>query len=134
MGVIRVNHSVCLRLGNVGRSLGAGDQVDVRGAIQGHQQFFDSLADALKESAARGRAPTAFYRAAGDHDCSGPEVLLLVDAELLDFGTVKPDWHERVVGCGNNVILNLYWCGGRGQRANAHQSQGDAGQRYAQND
>ena len=44
VGVIRVSPSECLRLGNVGRGLGAGDQIDIRGAIQGHEQFFDSLA------------------------------------------------------------------------------------------
>ena len=51
-----------------------------------------------------------------------------------NFGTVKPHWHQRVVGCGDNVILNLHWCGVRGERVKAQQRQGDAGQRYAQAD
>jgi hypothetical protein len=65
--------------------------------------------------------------AAGDHDGSGPEVLLLVDAELLNFGTVEPDWHQRVVGCGNNVIPYLHQCAVLGVGVKGHQRQGDAG-------
>ena len=40
-GVIWISRSVCLRLDNVRRGLGAGDQVDVRGAKQGPQHFLD---------------------------------------------------------------------------------------------
>ena len=49
---------------------------------------------------------------------SGPEVLLLVDAQLVNFGTVKPDG-KRVVGRGDNVILLLRLCGVRGERVKA---------------
>ena len=52
-------------------------------AIQGHKQFFDGLGDALKEG--RRRITRSLVCAAGHHDCSGPEVLLLVNAELAEF-------------------------------------------------
>ena len=102
------------------------DQVDVPGAIQGHEYFFDALGDALKKGAHRGRTRSPVC-CARHHDGSGPEVLLLVDAQLLNFGTVKPDWHQRVVGRGNNVIPYLYRCAVRGERVKGHQRQGDPG-------
>src|SRR5207249_2738894 len=43
VGVIWVTRSECLRLGNVRRSLEAGDQVDVQSAKVGLHHFFDSL-------------------------------------------------------------------------------------------
>ena len=57
---------------------------------------------------------------------------MLVDAQLLNFGTVKPHWHQRVVGGGNNVISYLYWRAVRGERVKGRQRQADSGQRYAQ--
>ena len=44
VGVIRVGRSVCLRLNNVRRGFGAGDQVNIRAAIcQGGCQFIEKL-------------------------------------------------------------------------------------------
>jgi len=57
---------------------------------------------------------------------------LLVNAQFLNLGTVKPHWHQWVVGGGNNVIPYLYWQTVRGERVKAEQCQGDPGQRYAQ--
>src|SRR5216684_1996892 len=124
VGVIWVSRSECLRLGNVGRSLRAGDQVDVRGAIrQGRQQFLDKLVDGTESGSRRSR--TALCLAAGNHDGSGPEVLLLVDAQLVNFGTVKAGRDEWVGGLGDNVLLLLRLCG---ESAKAHQRQKDASQ------
>jgi hypothetical protein len=59
---------------------------------------------------------------------------LLVDAQLLNPGTVKPDWHQGIVGRGDNVISYCHRCALRGVRIKAQQRQGNAGQRYAQAD
>ena len=44
---------------------------------------------------------------------------MLVDPELLNFGTVKPDRHQKVVGRGDDMIPYLYWCAVRGERVKA---------------
>ena len=36
------------------------------------------------------------HLAAGNHDRSGPEVFLLIDAHFVNRGTVKSSWDERV--------------------------------------
>ena len=129
IGVIWVSRTECLRLGNIGKDLGTGDQVDVRGAIdQGCPQFFDSL-DSLGEGAADRGSCTSLCPAAGNHDCSGPEVLLLVDAQRGNARTVKSVRNEGVGGIGDNVILLLRLCD-----AKARQRQKDAGQDYKQSD
>src|SRR5207244_11731490 len=56
-GVIRVSRAECLRLRNVGRSLGARDQVNIPGAIQRQDYAFDHLADAFEEPAHRPLTP-----------------------------------------------------------------------------
>src|SRR4029077_778002 len=137
-GVIWVTRTECLRLGNVGRGLSAGDQVHVRCAIrQGRQQFFDSpgqrqFLDELGEGAGNGSSPS-LRLAAGDHDGSGPEVLLLIDAQLLNFRTVKSVRDQRVFGVGDDLIVLLRLCHARSERrerAKTCQRQKDAGQDY----
>ena len=62
-------------------------------------------------------------QAAKDHDGSSPHILLPVDAELMNLGTVKHRGNERVDGSGGNAILllRLY-----GERTKAQQWQTDA--------
>ncbi|PYI95955.1 MAG: hypothetical protein DME98_14485 [Verrucomicrobia bacterium] len=116
-------------MGYVGKGLGARDQVFVGGAIrQGHEQFFDELADRTESGSRRSRS--AGCLAAGNHDSSGPEVFLFVDALLVNFGTVKSNGDERVRGLGNNLTFRhrlydaLSGCGR--QHAGAQQRQNDA--------
>src|SRR5206468_11221507 len=123
VGVIWVRRSECLRLGNVGRGLGAGDQVDVGSAIRhGGQQPLNKL----RECSERGSC-TSLCLTAGNHDGPSPEVFLLVDAQLANAGTVKSDRNEGVCGVGDNVILLLRLCG---ESAKARQREKDAGQDY----
>ena len=45
--------------------------------------------------------------AAGNHDGAGPEVQLLVYAELMNFGTIKFVRDQGVFGVGDDVIALL---------------------------
>jgi len=69
------------------------------------------------------------YLAAGDHDSAGPEVFLLVDAQLVNFGTVKSNRDERIIGAGDNLTSRhplddaLSGCG---EHADLGQRQNDA--------
>ena len=95
-GLAVVNVSDCVMLGS---GLGAGDQVDVRGTIrQGARgdgsSFWISCEKALAGGSCRA-TPSAL--AAGNHDESGPEVLHLVDALLVNRGTVKS--RRKSLGC-----------------------------------
>jgi len=124
-GVIRVSRSVCLRLNNVGGRLSAGDQVYVGGAIrQGDwQQFLHQL----REGASSG-SRTSLCLAAGNHDKASPEALHLVDALLVNRGTVKS---RRKALDVDNFVLLLRFCGAGsscGERAKACQGEKDAGQ------
>ena len=88
VGVIRVSRSECLRLGNVGRGLGAGDYINVaRAERQGCHQFLDKPTNRTESGSRRGR--TARCLTASDHDSSRPHVLLLVDALCANRRTVK---------------------------------------------
>jgi hypothetical protein len=60
---------------------------------------------------------------------------LLVDAQLLNLGTVKAVWDERVFGIGDDLMLLLRLCDARskcGERAKTCQRQKDAGHDYEQ--
>ena len=109
------------------------DQVDIRGTIQRHEQFFDTLANTLKKGA-HGGISRSRVCCAGDHDRSSAHVLLLVNAKRFNSRTVKPHWHQRVVGRGDYVIPYFYRCAIRGERVKRQQRQRYAGQRYAQTD
>ena len=128
LGVIRVNRSECLRLRDIGRGLRMVDQVYVPGAIQGHEYIFDALGDALKEGAHRGSpgVPSAAHAImmAPARKFSCLSMPSLPWDFLVQF---KPDWHQRVVGGGNNVIPYLYRCAVRGERVKGQQRQGDPG-------
>ena len=100
---------------------------------KGTSNFLTAWRDALKEAAEKNL----------NRPLSAPQAIMIAPARkfsclsmpsCLNFGTVKPHWHQRVVGCGDNVILNLHRCAARGERVKAQQRQGDAGQRYAQAD
>ena len=74
------------------------DQVLVRTAIrQGGQRFLDSLVNGFEN----GRE-TSRLQAAGNPDGSSPHVVLLVDAQLVNFGTVKSIRDKRVRGVNDN--------------------------------
>ncbi|PYK37735.1 MAG: hypothetical protein DME60_12095 [Verrucomicrobia bacterium] len=87
------------------------------------------MLDNLGEGARR-RSCTALCPAAENHDGLCPHVFLLVDAQLLNAGTVKSGRHQRVDRSGSNVML-LRLCG---ECAKAQQRQKDAGQDYKQTD
>ncbi len=90
IGIIWIDRTECLRLGDVGRRLGASDQINVPGAIgQRHQQLFDEVADGTQSGS--GRCGVTGYLAAGHHDGPGPKVFLFVDAHVVDFRTVESD-------------------------------------------
>ena len=55
----------------------------------GRSNVLKSLGDALEKATRRGTR-AALCCAAGDHDRSGPHVVLFVDAQLTNFGTVNP--------------------------------------------
>ena len=88
------------------------------------------MADGTESGSRRSRS--ARYLAASDHDSSGSEVFLLIDALLVNFGTVKSNGDERVRGAGDNLTFRhrfddaLSGCGR--QRAGAQQHQKDADQ------
>ena len=86
VGVIRVSRSVCLRLGNVRRGFGAGDQVNVRGAKC--QRRVSACLEKLREGRKGEAAPPVASPQAIMIE-SGPQVLLLVDAHFINGGTVK---------------------------------------------
>src|SRR4029077_10611779 len=120
---------------NAWRGLGAGDQVYVGRAVsQGCQQVFDQATDRT-ESGSRSRSARHF--AAGNHDGARPEVFLLVDALLVNRGTVKSNGYERVSGMGNNLTLRhrLYDAlSGCGEHAELGQCQNDADQHDTETD
>ena len=90
-GVIWVSRSVCLRLGNVGKALGAGDQVHVRVAKhQGRQHFLDKLGE--RTGIRQTCSVASLCLAAENHDGASPEVFLLVDAQLAEF------WNSQIPG------------------------------------
>ena len=62
---------------------------------------------------------------------SGAKVLLPVDAQLVNLGTIKERRNQRVRGPGSNVIILL---GFRGERAQTKQPQEDTAQGDAQAD
>src|SRR5438034_5608659 len=77
---------------------------------------------------------TSLRQAAENHNGSGPKILLLVNAQLVNFGTVKPGRNERIDGVSSSVTL-LRLCnarGGYGGRAKAQQHQDNACQRCQQ--
>ena len=133
-GVLRINRSECLRLRDIGKGLRMVDQVDVGPAVrQGCQQSLEKPADGTKSGSRRRR--NTGHLAAGHHDGASTEVFLLVDAQLMNFGTVKSNRNERVCGAGDNLILLLRLCdarSNRGKRAKTCQRQKDAGQDYEQ--
>jgi hypothetical protein len=89
------------------------------------------LFDNLDESAERGGRCTSLCPAAGNYDGSGPHVLLLVDAQLVNAGTIKSGRDERVGRSGNNCMALLRL---RGEGAKAQQRQEDASQDNKQAD
>ena len=86
----------------------------------------DKLGDAtaMKRYASLGQA-------AENHNGSGAKVLLLVDAQFVNFGTIKESRNQGVHGPGSNVIILL---GSRGERAQTKQPQEDTAQGDAQAD
>ena len=122
---------------NVGKRLSAGDQVNVRAAVrQWREQFFDELLQGTwRRSRRNSRSPTSLRLAAGNHDRAGPEAHLLVDAQFVNFGTIKSLWDQRVFGVGDDLILLLRLRDARsqcGERAKTCQRQTDTGQDYEQ--
>ena len=99
------------------------------------QQLFDPLGELgrRRESIGTGTR-TALRRAASDHNETGPKVLLLVDALLMNLRTIKSRrQHAHIDGTKERVILLLYLCvvsstGGKG--AEAEQCQKDTGYDY----
>src|SRR4029077_5273323 len=123
VGVVWVRCSECLRLCSVGERLGAGDQVDVPGTIcQGCQGGWQQLLDKPGEGARSGRRTSASL-AAVKHDESPFKALHLVDAQLVNLGTVKARRQDADVdGLGLGVILLWHFCrfrSGRPGRASA---------------
>ena len=80
------------------------------------------------------KSATLLCLAASNHDESGPETLHLVDALLVNGGTVKP--RRQALDIDNFVLLlRLRGAGGNsGERSKTHQRQNDAGQDYKQTD
>jgi hypothetical protein len=136
VGIIRISHGKGLRLRNVGRGLSAGDQVDIRTAVrQGNQQFFNEVADRTQSGSRIAR--NARHLAASNHDRSGAEIFLLVNAQLVNFGTVKSNRNQWVRGTGDNFAFlhRLYDAlSSSGKGARAQQRQKDANQNQAQTD
>ena len=80
------------------------DQVDVGPAVrQGCQQSLEKPADGTKSGSRRRR--NTGHLAAGHHDGASTEVFLLVDAQLMNFGTVKSNRNQRVFGKGDNLTF-----------------------------
>src|SRR5438128_1365799 len=128
--IIRVNRTECLRLGNVGISLGASDQVNVRGAIhERRQQFLDKLGEGSSR-----RSGTSFCLAAENHDRSGPEVLLLIDAQIVNAGTIESGRDQGIDGVGCSVILLRLRGARSGERAKAQQREKNTGQENKETD
>ena len=50
---------------------------------------------------------TAFCFTAKNHNGTGPHVFLLVDAKLLNFGTVNSRRDQRIDGVAESVLLLL---------------------------
>ena len=85
------------------------------------------LADGTESGSRRSR--NARHLAAGNHNGSGPEVFLLVDALLVNRGTVKSNGDEWVRGAGDNLTFRhrLYDAlSGCGEHAELGQCQNDA--------
>ena len=117
VGVIRVAPGECRRLVNVGKRLGAGDQVNVRPAI--HQRK-EQLSDKSRQGTeGNSLSPASLRLAAGYHDGAGPEIHLLIDAQLENFGTIKSVRDQRVFGVGDDLILLLRLCDARVSAENA---------------
>ncbi len=74
----------------------------------------------------RRRRRSTRHLSAGNHDRSGPEVFLLVDAQRLNSGTVKSHRNQWVRGVGDNFTFRhplydaLSGCG-KGSRAGTQQ-------------
>jgi hypothetical protein len=99
--VIRVSRSERLGLSDVRRGLGMVDQIDVRSAIR--QRSHQPVAK-LREGAVRGTR-TSVRGTARDHNRPGSHVLLFIDVELLDPGTIKHRRDERVHRLGNDLVV-----------------------------
>jgi hypothetical protein len=72
---------------------------------------------------------------AGNHDGAGPETHLPVDAQFMNFRTIKSVRDQRVFGVGDDSILLLRLSDTRSERrerAKACQRQQDAGEEYEQ--
>ena len=104
--------------GNVGKGLRTRDQVHVRTAIHhGRCQLLNKLGKChLKTELRQARRPVT---AAENHDGSSPKAFLLVNAELVNFGTVKSRRNERVAAIVKRAILLLRFCEAREDAANA---------------
>src|SRR4029453_17802902 len=131
VGVIGIRRGECLRLGNIGRVLVAGDEVYVSSAeSEGCQHGLQNLANRT-EGGSRGscRSRTSLCLTEGDQGRSGPHVLLFVDALLVDRRTVKSNRNESIGRAGNDLVLSQCFCdirSGRGQYAYADQCEEDA--------
>ena len=133
VGVIRVSPSECLRLRNVGRSLGVVDQVHIRAAVC--QGSWHETVDKLGQGSGR-RGFTSFCQTAENHDGARPKVFHPVDAQLVNLGTVKSRRNQRVHGLrakipGGEVVLLLRLCR---ENARAQQRQEHAGKDHAEAD
>ena len=77
--------------------------------------------------------PASLRLTAGNHDGAGPEVYLLVDAQLVNFRTIKTVRDPGVFGVGDDLILLLRLCDTRSERRECPktcQRQTDTGHYY----
>src|SRR6184192_278831 len=70
-----------------------------------------SLENALEAPLSSG-SPPPFGLAAENHDRAGSEVFHLVDAQLVNLGTIKSRWNKRadLLGLGGDPIFLLRLC------------------------
>ena len=137
VGVIRVSPSVCLRLNNVRSGLRPCNQVYVHAAIaQGCHEVVQKLGERTG-TAGFVRFAASCGLAAENHNRAGSEVFHLVDAQLVNLGTVKSRRDKRadLLGLGGNPIFLLRLLGRQLVRlCRSEQRQRDAGQPYEQAD
>ena len=125
--VIRVPLSECFGLRKVGRGFSASNQIRVGGAIS--QRRRHQILNKLVEGGGRGRLPS-FRFAAENHNGLGAHIFLFIDAQFVNFGTVKHAGNERVIGGLARIVIPLCrvrsGSGACGKCAKGQQCQKDA--------
>src|SRR4029077_1785965 len=105
--VIRISISVCLRLNNMRRGLGASNQVHVRTA-KAHRchEVVHKLGERTG-TAEFGLFAASLRQTAVNHDRSGSEAFHPSDAKLANLRTIKSRWNKRadLLRPGANSIL-----------------------------